>query len=98
MERALGQSFTEIDLNRLPATLPRLMVEDLEIAENVEMHAAHETVTVEVTNDVFTGVCQETRGQTRTHTQVGCLLTSAMACVASEGNGQSSDNPRRSVH
>jgi len=36
-EKTLGTSFTQVDLNSLQQKLPKLLIEDLEIAENIEI-------------------------------------------------------------
>ena len=84
-EQALGKSFTKTDLTALQFNLSELLVE-LEIAENVEIQTQANIVTVQITNSIFHTVCQDTKPQT--HTQVGCLLTSAIGCALAKTAGK----------
>ena len=85
-EQALGKSFTKTDLAALQFNLPELLVEELEIAENVEIQTQANIVTIQITNSIFHIVCQDTKPQT--HTQVGCLLTSAIGCALAKTTGK----------
>jgi hypothetical protein len=87
-EQALGTSFTKIDLSTLQKKLPILLVEDLEIAEKVEIATMGEKITFKVVGSILDSVCQETQKYPLTHAQVGCLLTSAIACVLAKATGR----------
>lgn len=87
-EHEVGASFTKMDFKRLHLILPKSLTEGLEIAENVEIRAQENIIIIELTNSIFDGVCQETNNQPRTHEQVGCLLTSALACALAKVTGK----------
>lgn len=87
-ERELGRSFTETQVKDLQGILSNLLVDKLELAEDVEVSAQEKTVTVELTGSLLNGVCGETNKEPRTHTQVGCLLASALACVMAKATGK----------
>jgi hypothetical protein len=87
-EKEIGTSFTTLDFKDLPSVLPKILIERMEIAENVEIHAQENTITIEITGSLLNGVCQATNNQPRTHAQVGCLLTSALACVLAKATGK----------
>lgn len=87
-EKELGTSFVKIDFKHLQLVLPKILIEGLEIAENVEIHAQDNTITVEITGSILDSVCQATNNQLRTHAQVGCLLSSALACVLAKVTGK----------
>ena len=85
-EKQLGMSFIGTDLADLKFKLPKLLIDELEIAENVEVQTQTNIITIQMTNNIFQTVCQETKPQT--HTNVGCLLTSALACVLAKTTGK----------
>jgi uncharacterized protein YuzE len=84
----LGTSFTRTDLNYIQNKLPKLLIEDMEIAENVEVGIKEDLITVEITNHVFSEICQETRKLSKTHEAVGCPLSSAIACALAKATGK----------
>jgi uncharacterized protein YuzE len=87
-EKELGTSFTRTDLNYIQNNLPKLLIEDMEIAENVEVEIKEDLITVEITNHVFSEICQETRKLSKTHEAVGCPLSSAIACALAKATGK----------
>ncbi|MGD0644627.1 MAG: hypothetical protein ABSA75_06955 [Candidatus Bathyarchaeia archaeon] len=87
-EEELGFSFTKTDLNQIQNKLPRLLVEGLELAENVEIQIQDTIVTLEITGSILDEICQQTDSQPKTHKQVGCLLSSAIACALAKATGK----------
>jgi len=87
-EKELGTSFTRTDLNYIQENLPKLLIEDMEIAENTEIKTENKTVTIEITNHVFNEICQETRKLQKTHESIGCPLCSAIACALAKATGK----------
>jgi hypothetical protein len=87
-EKKLGTSFLAADLDFVRKKLPDILVEDLELAQNVEMIFQTDAVTLEVKGNVLRDICEETRKLPRTHSQVGCLLSSAFACVLAKASGK----------
>jgi len=87
-EKELGMSFTKADLNVLKKELPRLLIEDLGIAEDVEIESQGNIMTIEVTNNIFNKLCDETRKLEKTHAAVGCVFSSALACAIAKATGK----------
>ncbi len=88
-EKTLGYSFASIDLERLCSVLPRLLKEGLDLVEGIQIQAQGGMVNVEVTDSVFSELClEEANNQPRTHAQVGCLLSSAIACALAKASGK----------
>jgi len=87
-EKELGTSFTRTDLNYIQEKLPKLLSEDMEIAENTEIKTENKTITIEITNHVFNEICQETRKLQKTHESLGCPLCSAIACALAKATGK----------
>jgi hypothetical protein len=87
-EKELGYSFTKTDLKQIQSVLPKLLVETMEIAEDAEMEIQGNIVNIEITNSVLDGVCQQTQNLQQTHDQIGCPLTSAIACALAKASGK----------
>jgi hypothetical protein len=87
-EKELGISFAKTDLNQIQDRLPKLLVEDLELARSAEMHIQGDTVILNVRKSILDEICRQTDFQPRTHKQVGCLLSSAVACVLAKATGK----------
>jgi hypothetical protein len=86
-EEKLGISFTKTDFDTVQKRLPKLLVEDLEMADRLEVKKKDDTVTVKVGNSILNGICQETRKLEKTHALVGCVLSSAIACALAKATG-----------
>jgi hypothetical protein len=87
-EQELGVSFTKTDLTYLQQNLPKLLIELIEIAETAEMQTQNDKITIELTGNILSAVCQETQKLPRTHEAVGCLLSSAIACALAKATGK----------
>jgi hypothetical protein len=87
-EKELGVSFTKIDLKQIQKKLPKILVEDLELAENAEIQIQGNAVTIEITGSLLDEICIQTDSQPKTHKQVGCLLSSAIACALAKSTGK----------
>jgi len=87
-EKELGVSFSNIDLNFVLQKLPKLLTEKMELAEKASMQVDNDCVVLELTGNAFKDSCQESRKQSRTHDQIGCLLGSAVACVLAKASGK----------
>jgi hypothetical protein len=87
-EKELGISFTKTTLEHLELTLPKLLTEDLQICESVDIQVQGNMLTIEIIGSIFNDVCKATNSQPHTHEQVGCLLSSALACILAKTTGK----------
>jgi len=87
-ERGLGLPITKTDLSFLQTSLPKLLVETLEVAESLEVKIIGNTIIVEVNGTLFAPLCEQTGKYPRCHGQVGCLLSSALACAFAKSAGE----------
>ena len=92
-EKTLGTTFTKVDLEYLQQNLPKLFIEDLEIAENLEIRAEDDvtkstTIQVKITNSIYDGVCKEARTLTHICGSIGCPICSAIACALAKATGK----------
>ena len=88
-EQEIGYSFTRLSLVELENVLPKLLVGTMEIAEHVEMKIQANAVNIQIMSSVFDVICQQTVNLPHTHDQVGCTLTSAIACALAKSSGKS---------
>lgn len=87
-EQELGDSFIKTDLNQIQNKFPKLLTESLELAENVEIQIQDNTVEVEITGSILNEICKQTDSQPNTHKQIGCLLSSAIACALAKATAK----------
>lgn len=87
-EKEIATSFAKVDLAFLQNRLPRLLVENLDLAQKAELEVQGKTIIVTLTGSLFSNVCSETDKQPHVHAQIGCLLTSALACVLAKTTGK----------
>ncbi len=87
-EKEAGTSFTKADLDFVQRKLPEILVEDMALAQTADLKVRNNTMTLELKGSVLQAICNEARTLLRTHTQVGCLLSSAVACVLAKSSGK----------
>jgi hypothetical protein len=87
-EQELGISFTKMNLFELQKTLPKLLVEDMQLAESMNFEVIEDCITLEVTGSVFDQISQQTTSHPRMYRQVGCILASAIACALAKATGR----------
>lgn len=61
----------------------------MEIAENAQFRKENNTITLEITNNVFDILCCNIDSNSKTHEQVGCFLSSSIACILAKVTGKS---------
>ena len=87
-EKEIGYSFAKTDIQDLQTVLPKLIVEKLELAQDVEILLEQKLVTIQITDTIFNDICRETNSNLQSHSQVGCLLSSALACILVKSTGK----------
>ena len=93
-EKTLGTSFTRTDLKSLQQKLPKLFIEDLEIADDLEIEVRNgedgemnDTIHVRITNSLYKDLYTE--AETPSHIGViGCPICSALACALTKATGK----------
>lgn len=87
-EHSLNVSFTKIELPQMQSMITKL-VRKFEFAKGAQVSIRDGIITLELTDCSFNTICQETaNSQPRTHTQVGCILSSAFACAFAKASGK----------
>ena len=95
-EKTLGTTFTKVDLEYLQQNLPKLFIEDLEIAENLEIETEYskdadkinDIIHVKITNSIYKDICEEARKLPHICGSIGCPLCSAIACALTKATGK----------
>jgi hypothetical protein len=87
-EEKLGTNFIKVDLRYIEQNLPRLLIEDLEIAQNVEIETEDNIVHVKIENSIYENMCNEVKKLRSIHSSVGCTICSAIACALAKATGK----------
>lgn len=88
LEKFLGKSFIKSDLQHFQKNISRILIEDIEIAENVKVWDYNNKVHIKLENTVYSNICRETRKLTSIYGSVGCPICSALACALTEITGK----------
>jgi hypothetical protein len=88
IEKRLNEDLKKCSLESLSERLPKLLVEDLEIAQNFEMHVNGDEVRFRFDESVYSDFCHRLGTSTRVCAGLGCPICSAMACVLAIATGR----------
>jgi hypothetical protein len=86
-EKKLETSFTKVDLKYLQQNMPKLFIEDLEIARNFEMRIEDNKVHVKIENSTFQNLTEKTI-PLALYSKLGCPINSAIACALAKATGK----------
>lgn len=88
-EKTLETSFTKVNIEYLQQSMPKLFIEDLEIAENLEIEKLeHNKIHVKVTNPIFKDLCEKASKLTYVCGSIGCPICSSIACAIAKASGK----------
>ncbi|MFB3890239.1 MAG: hypothetical protein ACE14S_12175 [Candidatus Bathyarchaeia archaeon] len=87
-EKSLEIDFIRVDLAYLRKRLPRLFVEELEIAKSLEIEVAEPVVHVRIENPLYRTQYNESRQQPDINATFGSCLTSAIASTLAKATGK----------
>ena len=87
-EQQIGKSFSYVSLKEFGATMENVLIKRLKLGESTNFQIDENTVKIEIVKSLFEKTCQETDNQPKTHKQIGCLLSSAIACALAKVVGQ----------
>jgi hypothetical protein len=93
LEKSLGTSFIKTDLKNLQQNLPKLFVEDLEIAENLEIQAEDDmtkstTIHAKITKPFYADTFKEAENSSQLAGSIGDPICSAIACALTKATGK----------
>ncbi len=81
LENQLGRPFSKINLKQFISIMPSVLTKGSKFAESVNIKLEESTLTVNVLKNIFEPKHQENDKQKLTYSQVGCILSSALACA-----------------
>ncbi|MBS7633194.1 hypothetical protein KEJ15_06210 [Candidatus Bathyarchaeota archaeon] len=87
-EKILETSFTRIDLQYLQQNLPKLFIEELEIAQSLEIEKKNSNVHVKVENTNYVYLTKKAMNLPQLFQSLGCPLSSALACSLAKAIGK----------
>lgn len=87
-ERNLGISFTRVDMTYVEQKLPKLLVEDLEIAQEVQIKIEGSKITIDTKASVYKNLSTETKRFPNVYNSLGSPLGSAFACAVAKATGK----------
>jgi hypothetical protein len=87
-EKRRRKSFSTMDLQKFARIMPTIISKELKFADTINFQINENVVKVEINKSIFDYVCQETNNRPKTHKQVGCLLTSAIACALAKATSK----------
>jgi hypothetical protein len=102
-ETTLGTSFLNTDLNDLQQRLPKTLIDDLEIMTDIEINITldkkieqttkniqsdHNRISVRFTTSSYKNICRKATRLPAIYANIGCPLTSAIACALAKGTGK----------
>ncbi len=83
-EKTLNTSFTKIEFNYLKQNLPKVLVEELEIAEDIKIENTDNLISINIENTAYADFYKEPQ----LRNSVGSPLTSAIACAIAKATGK----------
>lgn len=87
-ENTLRQDFTKVDLTYLERNLPKLLIEELEAATAMDIHADADRIKVRLRNSVFHFSRQVERKTSIPSSGFSSIVASAIACSLARGTGK----------
>jgi hypothetical protein len=87
IEKKLGFDLRDCGVEPLVQALPKVLVEDLEIARDVEIELKGNYVKVKLVDSIYTDFCTDVRESSR-RCGLGCPMCSAFACILAVATGK----------
>jgi len=87
-EKELGKNFAEVSLEYFAENLPKVFIEDLEIAKNCEVSMKKNLVSVKISGVTYDLLCQRLCEKSNVCSKIGCPFCSAIACAIARSTGK----------
>jgi hypothetical protein len=87
-EKEIGTDFIRTDLQYLQDNLPNLFIENLEIAQDLEINTEDNLVNVKITDSVYENFCKQARKLSNICNSIGCPLCSSIAGALTRATGK----------
>jgi len=82
-EKRLDTKFAQTNLEYIMRNIPKLIIYDLELAENIEIETENNKIKTKITNSAF----KENNNPSQKNPSIGCPLSSAIACALTKATG-----------
>ena len=87
-EESLETSFIKVDLQYLQQNMPKVLIEDFEIAQNLEIETINNIVRVKIEGITCMGLIKESKKLPKIWNNIGCPISSAIACALAKSSGK----------
>jgi hypothetical protein len=87
-ESELGEDFVRVDISYLQDKLPKLFIEDLEIAEDLEISLEGNMIRVKIKGSICENLCRKARKLSTICNSIGCPLCSSLALALSRATAR----------
>jgi hypothetical protein len=87
-ESKLKTDLSKVNLNYLESELPKLLIEDLELLEDLEISAHEDNVHVKMVDSIYGSLCGQVKNYTDMCSRLGCPLCSSIACALAKVTGK----------
>jgi len=87
IENELKTDIATLNLTDLCATLPRIMLENLQLAKAIEMQPDKDTIRLKIVGSAYKDLYSREQNLISVHS-LGCPIVSALACAAAKSTGK----------
>ncbi|MGP8070528.1 MAG: hypothetical protein ACLP5V_11625 [Candidatus Bathyarchaeia archaeon] len=87
IEKKLGFTLKNCGVETVIRTLPKVLVEDLEIVRDVEIEVKDDRIGFKLVDSIYADFCREMRDTSR-RCGLGCPMCSALACILAVASGK----------
>jgi len=87
IEKKLGFTLKNCGVDTVVRTLPKVLVEDLEIVRDVEIEVKDDRIGFKLVDSIYADFCREVR-ETSRRCGLGCPICSALACILAVASGK----------
>jgi hypothetical protein len=87
-EKMLETPFIRINMQQFQQIMPKIFVEELEIAQNLEIATENEKIHVKIENSNYQNLTEEIEKFPKIHNSLGCPIASALACALAKVIGK----------
>jgi len=87
-EKSLETSFIKVDLQYLQQNMPKVLIEDFEIAQNFEIETTNNIARVKIEGITCMGLIKESKKLPKIWNNIGGPITSAIACALAKSSGK----------
>lgn len=87
-EKELRKDFAGAEIQYLQNNLPKLLIEDLEIAEDIEITVDGNVIRTKIVRSIYEDFCRELVKTKKVCSTLGCPLCSSIACALARTTGK----------